>query len=233
MDDFYRTTLDLTSLRPGGDLFGFRNAEFIERSFVAAVRRFRSELLHELDGLASGRSSLQDFTVHANGSLYKAFRQIFELGVASVFPFHSLALSDMEILRKELFEQQRFLRAFGEDIAKGFFVMNPEARAALYLRALRGIFEIGRLEAYPGPYNWILGDTHHCEPCIAASVGGPYQKAPFSGLGIPVLPGIPGLGDICKGLTRCGCTVRPVSVELPNQDLQERMRDLLAEIVNG
>jgi hypothetical protein len=44
-----------------------------------------------------------------------------------------------------------------------------------------------------------------------------------------VVPGIPGSGDICQGLTRCGCTLKLRG--LRDLNLQLRMRDILAATV--
>jgi len=140
---------------------------------------------------------------------------------------------DVRIISRHVDGEADFLRQFGYDLQRGTTVMDPVVRAGLYLRSLRGIFELGRVEAIPGPYDWDLADTEHCEPCIEAAAGGPYQREPFSGLGYPPLPGIPGDGSVCRGLTRCGCTLQLAGGSFtPNADLQERIRDLLASVVN-
>lgn len=231
MDEYSGSPRDLSQLYPGGSRYLPTPAGTLERSFLAATRRFRSELLHSLDGLARGNIDLERFLVQANSGLVRTFFTIYGIGVASIWPFHELTERDVSVVRRELFEQQRFLRSFGTDIARGFYVMNPEIRAGLYIRALRGIFELGRLEAYPGPYVWVLGDTHHCLPCLAAATGGPYQKDENSHLGLPVLPGIPGFGDICNGLTHCGCTLRSSTIDLPNTELAEKLRGLLNDVI--
>lgn len=226
---------DRTYLSPNSSTFGFGDAGTIERSFVATGRRFRSELLHLLDDLASGSINVHGFTRDANTALAQAYTDTFSLGALSVDPFHIMTLEDMDIITNEIVEEQRFLKGFAKEIGSGFYVLNPQIRARLYLYSLRGMFELGRLHAQPSsPYDWILGDTHHCDPCISAANGGPYQLTRFTHHGLPVLPGIPGSGDLCLGLTRCGCTIRPRSAfPLPNQDLQDKMRGLLAEIADG
>lgn len=224
-----------TYLSPSSNAFGFGNATTIERSFVATGRQFRSELLHLLDGLTSGSTDIYGFVRDANSALTQAYTTTFSLGALSVDPFHIMTTEDLNVITNEITEEQRFLKSFAKEIGSGFYVLNPQIRARLYLYSLRGMFELGRLHATPGgPYDWILGDTHHCDPCISAANGGPYQLTRFTHYGLPTLPGIPGSGDLCLGLTRCGCTIRLRSAfPLPNQDLQDKMRGLLAEIADG
>jgi hypothetical protein len=145
-----------------------------------------------------------------------------------------LTIRDVRIIERELSQERRFLKAFGKDLQRGNYVLNPIQRAGLYLQSFRGMFELGRNEAAPiGPYEWVLGPTEHCIPCIQASLGGPYQRDNFTHLGLPSLPGIPGSGDVCRGLTSCGCTIRLAGgLPLPNEDLQKRLRGLLAEILH-
>jgi len=142
---------------------------------------------------------------------------------------------DVNILNDELTEERRFLRAFGEDLVTNELVLDPIARTRLYLLALRGIFERGRLEAMPpGPYRWRLGITEHCVECYRASQEGPYQRDSTSGLGLQPLPGAPGDGSVCLGLTRCGCRIVLANGSpLPNEELADRMRGLLLEVVYG
>jgi hypothetical protein len=98
---------------------------------------------------------------------------------------------------------------------------------------LRGIFERGRVEAMPNvAYRWRLGPTEHCEKCYEAAFSGPYQRTRNSGLGLPILPGSPGDGSVCLGLSRCGCRiVLDNGQPLPNEDLADRMRGLLLEAI--
>lgn len=223
-----------TLLQPGSRSFGFADSGFIRRSFVAHGRRFRSELLHLLDDLASGTLGLQGFALRANRSLATAYTSIYALGALSIDPFHTLTELDVEVIQREILDEQRFLKAFAKEVGSGFYVLDPNVRTRLYLYSLRGMFEMGRLHAMPpGPYEWVLGDTHHCVECLVASQGGPYQLNRFQHLGLPDLPGIPGSGDLCLGLTRCGCRIRLQGRPLPNEDLQADMRQLLAEIVYG
>jgi hypothetical protein len=144
--------------------------------------------------------------------------------------FHSFTVRDMRIINREIEEERHFLHNFGKDLQRGFYHLDPVARAGLYLQALRGMFELGRSEAIVGPLIWKLGPTEHCIPCIQSALDGPYQRDSFSHLGLPVLPGIPGIGDICNGLTRCGCTVTGLN-PLPNQNLQLRLREMLVELL--
>jgi hypothetical protein len=125
------------------------------------------------------------------------------------------------------------LRQFGRDLRDHRLDVNTLARTTLYAFALRGIFERGRVEAMPpGPYRWRLGITEHCLPCFEASRV-VYQKNSRSGLGLPVLPGSPGDGSVCNGLTRCGCEIVLASgMPIPGQDLADRMRGLLLEVLS-
>lgn len=226
---------DRTYLHPDSSSFGRGDIGFIERSFVVTGRRFRSKLLRLLNDLATGATNLSGFSRGANHALLQAYTTTFSLGALSVDPFHILTHEDTQILQHEIAVEQRFLRAFGREVDRNLWEMNPQIRSNLYLMSLRGIFELGRLNALPpGPVEWVLGDTHHCVPCIEAAMGGPYKRSRWTHLDLPVLPAIPGAGDLCLGLTRCGCTLRLKSpFGSPGETTQNRMRELLAEIVHG
>lgn len=222
-------------LHPSSDSFGTLDGREIERSFLATGRQLRLTLLRLVDGLTSGSIGVQRFTVSARSAVRTAYYFAYSLGAVSIFPFYTLTDRDVRILDDELDEETGFLRSFGSDLARGRIHLDPVARAGLYLLALRGIFERGRVEAMPvGPYEWRLGITEHCIPCIQAAGNGPYQRSRTDSLGLPELPGSPGDGSVCNGLTRCGCTIRLSSgLELPNQDISDRLRGMLLEIIDG
>jgi hypothetical protein len=185
-----------------------------------------------LDDLTSGDVDVQGFSRASTRLLRDAFGITFSLGALSVDPFHTLTLRDIRVINSEIDDQRKFLRGFAKDIAGGFYVLDPVERAGLYLQSLRGMFELGRIEALPpGPYDWDLGDTEHCVPCVQASLGGPYQREPQSNLGLPSLPGVPGSGDVCRGLTRCGCTIILAGRPIPNEQLQGDIRNVLTEVL--
>jgi hypothetical protein len=48
-------------------------------------------------------------------------------------------------------------------------------------------------------------------------------------MSLPVVPGIPGSGEVCQGLTRCGCTLRLRNFPR-NEELQLDLRDILNQI---
>lgn len=206
----------------------------MERTFVVTARRFHRGLLNLVDDLIRGSIDLPSFTRRSSRILRDGLGISYSLGALSVDPFHTLTARDVRVINRELEEERRFLRSFGRDIDRGFVVLNPLTRAGLYLQALRGMFELGRMEAAPpGPYEWVLGATEHCRPCLIASLGGPYQKNNLTHLGLEVLPGVPGSGEVCNGLTSCGCYLRLVGmIPLPNGDLQRRLREIVAEIVH-
>lgn len=200
---------------------------------MAAGRRLRSDLLYLADGVASGSLNVRRFTRATRGVIFREYFIVYSLGAISVYPFYTLTDRDITILNEELASETGFLREFGRDLSTGHLVLDPIARARLYLLALRGIFERGRLEAMPaGPYRWRLGITEHCSQCVFASQAGPYQRDRFSGLGLPTIPGAPGDGSVCQGLTRCGCTVElDTGVPVPNANIAERLRGLLLEVM--
>lgn len=222
-------------LHPSSDTFGILDGEQIIRSFVANGRRLRSELLHLTDDLSSGDLTVQRFTVRARAFIRAAYFISYSLGATSIFPFYTLTERDVRVLDDELNEETGFLRNFARDISRGQLDLDANTRAGLYLLALRGIFERGRVEAMPpGPYRWRLGNTEHCTECRSAALDGPYQRDRTSGLGLQPLPGTPGDGSVCLGLTRCGCRIELSSgISLPNEDLTDRLRGLLLEIVHG
>lgn len=224
-----------TYLQTTSYTFGLADGQDIERSFLAAGRNLRRTLLRLVDGLATGSIGLQGFSDSATAAIFKAYYHAYSLGAISIFPFYTMTDRDVRILNAELYEEATFLKQFGRDIQAGTAGLDPISRSRLYLLALRGIFERGRVEAMPpGPYRWRLGITEHCLDCYQAAQMGPYQRDRQSGLGLPPLPGAPGDGSVCRGLTRCGCRIELASgIPLPNEDLADRMRGLLLEVVNG
>ena len=226
---------DAPFLQPTSDSFGRVDRGEIERSFLAVGRRLNSQLLYLADGLRSGDVDVRRFTLRAKGYIRGAYFAAYSLGATSVFPFYTLTDRDINILDEELSEETGFLREFARDISSGHIQLDPRMRSRLYLLALRGIFERGRIEAMPNvAYRWRLGPTEHCEKCLEAAINGPYQRTRNSGLGLPILPGSPGDGSICLGLTRCGCRiVLDNGQPLPNEDLADRMRGLLLEAIDG
>lgn len=220
-------------LQVNSPTFGRVDGDLLRRSFDATARRFRDRLLHLVDDLAAGSTSVAGFTESAIRLVRTEYGIAYSIGALSIDPFHILTLRDIRVINDEIANEKKFLRDFAKEIEAGFLVLDPVQRAGLYLQALRGMFELGRIEALPeGPYLWELGDTEHCAPCLDVSTGGPYQKTQYSGLGLPVLPGIPGSGEICRGLTRCGCTVQLENVPIPNTQLQQEIRDVLTEVLN-
>jgi hypothetical protein len=186
-----------------------------------------------VDDLTTGRLNVAGFVVSASRLVRTEFGISFALGALSIDPFHVLTIRDIRVINSELETQRHFLRAFARDLESGDLVLTEVQRAGLYLQALRGAFELGRIEALPdGPFTWELGPTEHCLSCIDASLGGPYQKQTYSGLGLPVLPGIPGSGDLCRGLTRCGCQIKMFNRPIPNEDIQLEVKYVLAKVLN-
>ena len=222
-------------LQPTSDTFGTLDGEDIIRAMAATGRNLRARLLHLVSDLAAGDFGVQSFVSSSRVAIRAAYFSAYSLGAISVFPFYTLTDRDISILDGELNEETGFLRSFGRDIVRGHLDLDPVSRSGLYLLALRGIFERGRLEAMPrGPYRWQLGATEHCIECIDTSLGGPYQLDRQSGLGLLVVPGTPGDGSVCNGLTRCGCTLKLASgIPLPNEELASRMRGLLLEVAYG
>lgn len=207
----------------------------VDRAFIVRVFRERSRILADrlakfINDLQQGDIGRRAFVRQVMNSLRQAYYTVFSLGALSVDPFHVLTSEDIGVLNAELFGERKFLQSFGRDLSRGLLDLAPEPRARLYFSALRGVFELGRVSALPDrPYSWILGDTDHCDPCIDAALGGPYKINDFSRLSLPVVPGIPGSGEVCKGLTRCGCTLRDQGFPV-NESLQLELRDILEEI---
>lgn len=220
-------------LRVNSPSFGRVDQALLVRTFELTARRFRRRLLHLVDDLAAGRTTVARFVNTASAIVRTEFGIAFALGALSIDPFHVLTPRDIRVINRELEQEARFLRSFAEDLEAGNLVLTATQRAGLYLQSLRGAFELGRVEALPaGPYTWVLGPTEHCRPCVDASLGGPYQRERFSALGLPVLPGIPGSGDICRGLTRCGCQIHIAGRPIPNESMQLEVKYVLAEVVN-
>ena len=226
---------DAPFLQPTSDSFGRVDGGEIERSFLAVGRRLNSQLRRLTDGLRSGSVNVRRFTLTARAYVRAAYFAAYSLGATSVFPFYTLTDRDILILDEELADETGFLKRFATDIVSGDIHLNPSTRFRLYLLALRGIFEKGRVEAMPNvAYRWRLGATEHCVECQFAAINGPYQRTRNSGLGLPILPGSPGDGSVCLGLTRCGCrVVLDSGAALPNEELADRMRGLLLEVING
>jgi len=226
---------DFALLRTGRLGFGTPDEVFLGRLFSKIARQFQSTLLHLTNDLSRGNIGLPRFRLYSERALRDAFIGTYSLGAISVDPWHTLTQRDISVMDRELSSESSFLRAFSRDLNRGFITLSPVVRVNLYVQALRGTFELGRLEALPTqPYIWSLGDTDHCIPCSRVQALGPLQRDRFSHLGLPNLPGIPGSGDICSGLTQCGCTLRQVNMTTgPGTAFQLTLRDLLREIINA
>lgn len=217
-------------LTPVSDHFGRVDDDFIRISFHNKARMLAGNLAHLISSLQDGTIQQRAFVRQSMRALQQAYYVIFSLGALSVDSFHVTTLQDIEVLNAELFGERRFLQSFARDISRGLLEMAPEFRARLYLAALRGVFELGRVSALPaGPYDWVLGDTDHCIDCSFAELAGPYKRDALSRLSLPVVPGIPGSGEVCQGLTRCGCTLRLHNFPI-SEALQLDLRDILHSI---
>lgn len=217
-------------LTPIASTFGNIDEAFIRRTFRDRGRMLANDLSSLIDYIREGSIGRRAFVRRSMRALQQAYYTVFSLGALSVDSFHTLTAEDIKVLNNELFGERRFLQSFARDLARGTFELAPQFRARLYLAALRGVFELGRVSALPaGPYDWILGDTDHCEPCLVASLEGPYKRDSISLLRLPVVPGIPGSGEVCQGLTKCGCTLRLRGFPA-NERLQLELRDILYSI---
>jgi hypothetical protein len=217
-------------LTPVADSYGTITTDVIRRSFRDRARTLSARLTQLIDELSARSIQQRAFVRQSMRALQDAYYHVFSLGALSVDAFHVLTPADMDLINEELMGEKEFLRAFGTDIRRHEFELDPAIRASLYLRALRGVFELGRVAALPpGPYDWILGDTDHCASCSQASFAGPYRKDSKSKLNLPVIPGIPGSGAVCEGLTRCGCTLRLWNFPA-NEELQLDLRDILIDV---
>lgn len=222
-------TISNTILSPQ---MSFRSEEAIVSRFRSIVRKLSLGFQSEINLLTEGSEGRRAFIRRTMRMLQVAYYEVYLLGTHSIDPFHSLTGDEIDEINSELLGERRFLQGFARDLGRSSVLeLAPESRARLYLQALRGIFELGRLAALPGgPYDWILGDTDHCIPCLQASLSGPYRLE-RSLLNLPVVPGIPGSGEICSGLTRCGCTLRLQGFEKPNESLQLQLRELISEVM--
>ena len=218
-------------LSPISDTFGRVDHQFIRRVFRERARILASKLNSLIAQLRAGEISQRVFVRQSMSALQQAYYTVFSLGALSADPFHVITSDDVRAIQDELLGERKFLRSFSRDLRVGVLELAPDLRANLYLAALRGIFELGHISALPDrPYDWVLGDTDHCQPCVEAALGGPYKKDEDSRLNLPVLPGIPGSGEVCQGLTRCGCTVR--RPEFPvGHNLQLQLRQILNEVM--
>lgn len=218
-------------LNPASENFGLVDPPFIRRAFQNKARTLADKLAQLIISLQAGDIGRRAFVRQSMRALQLAYYPVFSLGALSVDQFHVLTPQDIQVLNSELLGERKFLQSFARDLRTGILELAPELRARLYLAALRGVFELGRIQALPDrPLDWILGDTDHCEPCLLASLDGPYKRNQLSRLNLPVLPGIPGSGEVCLGLTKCGCTIRRPNFPA-NQALQLQLRDILASVV--
>lgn len=208
--------------------------EYLRTSFIEIATRLREDIVTAAVDLDLGNITEYMFRRRTGVAIKKAYLLVFSLGTQSVDPFHFMTNRDLVVLENEIADENRFLRAFGHDIFRGRLHMPLEDRAFLYVRALRGIFERGRLEALPpGPYKWVRSDDDACLGCLSASMEGPYQREAFAGLGLPTIPGVPGDGSVCRGLTQCGCIMRYSNSPVANEEVQLQMRDWLEEVAHG
>ncbi|HEV2036895.1 MAG TPA: hypothetical protein VGU71_22315 [Candidatus Dormibacteraeota bacterium] len=188
--------------------------------FDALLAYLESRFSEFADAVAAGDISPQEFRYRAERVLRSGYTQAYRYGVGSVDGSVSLDDTDVASIVAAFSEDADYLANFARQIEAGYVPVNPEDRALvegkmllseradLYANSTRELYYRGQVSAIPDDdqIEWQLGDTEHCDPCLEAADGSPYSK--------DTLPGYP--GEICDGLSRCGC-----GLEYQSQVLQQ------------
>lgn len=165
--------------------------------------------------LATGRISVPLFRDRLFRILRKAMADAYRYGLGAAGERTILFQNDLDTIRGYLREDDTFLSQFARELISGevpgtpFSKPKPQGRfnvhdrVILYSNALRALYYSGFTSRATGNvfYEWALGESEHCDNCLAMADGSPYNIAQLAGR----MPG----ADVCLGLDRCQCSLVP------------------------
>jgi hypothetical protein len=186
--------------------------------FAALADSVEAQMVDYADRLAGMGMTPYQFRDAMLRTLRRAMADAFRYGIgAAGFPT-ILTDQDMFNIRQALSEDDAYLRRFTQELLRGDVpgyspaprgIIEPtgrwsvQERARMYANAIRAQFFSG-LTSRGSPtqlWDWSLGATEHCGPCLDMAHNSPYTTVTLAGR-------MPGAG-VCLGLDRCGCTLAP------------------------
>lgn len=185
--------------------------------YNALADRTEAQLIGYADRLAAGQGMTPyQFRDAVLRTLRRAMADAYRYGVGASGVRPILVDQDLQKIRESLSEDRAYLDKFTQQLIRGDVPgYNPGApgiiqptghfsvqeRTKMYANAIRAQFFSGLASRGSSTqlYDWVLGDSEHCGPCVDMAAGSPYTIATLAGR-------YPGAG-VCLGLDRCACSL--------------------------
>lgn len=192
-----------------------------EAKFTDLQDKTEAQLLGYADRLAGGNITPYQFRNYVLATLRRAFIDAYRFGIGASGERAILLETDYQSIQRYLSEDLNYLGRFSQELladnVPGFSPGSPgyastgknpgrmdlRTRTQLYSNALRAQFYSGLISRSSTTqlWDWQLGNTEHCGPCLDMAAGSPYTLVTLAGR-------VPG-ADVCEGLDRCGCSLIP------------------------
>lgn len=176
-----------------------------KKKYKREKEKFRKRMADHLNKLIKGEYTPNQFKHHARKEFKKMYYKAFELGAESTglnLDYFKLPDEDYRWLDKIRKAEYKYLEKFIDDVVNQRGKMDYHARMDMYVDAIDGVFDAGRVDAMPSAGTkiwWRLSPAEHCSDCLDLAGRSPYTPE--------TLPTTPRSGDT-KCLSNCKCTLR-------------------------
>ena len=189
------------ALKPGAAKRAYSKAKMAWSRYKKEMEKDFIRLVTELD---TKKITKNQFIARSRSLFKAAYEKAYRLGTDSAgLDFMDLPSEDLTWLARARSHEYRFLNKFADDIVskRGSIAYNDRAR--MYVTNTDGIFDAGRIDAYPNESTWVYwelgGSENPCGDCIDLAMNSPYRP--------DELPTTPRAGDT-QCLSNCKCTLR-------------------------
>lgn len=186
-------------------------------AWVAYKKGLNSQLQDLVVALQGGTLTEKGFLSKAQALLRAGYERAYRLGTdAGGMGAFKLPAEDLAWLARARRAEYRFLDKFARDIVQGKGTMSYRDRASMYVDSMDGMFDAGRIDAYPAEGTliyWELSAAESCGDCIDLAINSPYTP--------DELPTTPRAGGTAC-LSHCQCSLRVRYVPPTKTDLEIR-----------
>jgi hypothetical protein len=192
----------LQALKPGADRKAYSKAKTAWARYKTKMNNDFQDLVRQLE---KGSITKTQF-LNSSRKLFKAgYEQAYRLGTdASGLDFVKLPKEDLAWLKRARTADYKFLDKFADDVVNKRGKMSYNARASMYIDTIDGMFDAGRVDAYPNEGTsifWELSAAENCGDCIDLALNSPYTP--------DTLPTTPRAGGtMCLSACKCSLRVR-------------------------
>lgn len=174
-----------------------------KKSWATYKQATKTEFRDLVGQLEKGKISKNQFMTRSRKLFKAGYEKAYRLGTdASGLDFIKLPAEDLKWLQKARSAEYKYLDKFADDVKAGRGSMGYKARADMYVNSMDGIFDAGRVDAYPNNGTsifWEISSAENCGDCIDLAIGSPYKP--------DTLPTTPRAGGtMC--LSGCKCSLR-------------------------